>query len=332
MAVLVFSVFAAFAVPASAQAGTITVDQACIEQGTPETGGGFVSGSFTGAPTGEQIGQNIAITADRNPGDDWTHFGPANSFGFPMDEEGNGSFSFNLAQYYADLPDTVWVKGRYFDFGPRMWIPFAELEVPVCGRPDADGDGVRDPDDNCPTVSNADQLDQDADGVGNACDPDQDGDGFDDGEDNCALIANANQVDTDGDGIGDACDPFSGSTAGCRVTLGGHVSIDGERATFGGNAQAKTLTDVAGQLEYTDHGQAHPVKFKSLAVETVNCSAGSATIRGAGVASGASVTYRIDIGDNGEPGNADTYRVQLSDGYDSNLRTVSAGNVQVHTN
>ena len=37
--------------------------------------------------------------------------------------------------------------------------------------PDTDGDGVVDPDDNCPTVSNPDQGDADEDGTGDACEP-----------------------------------------------------------------------------------------------------------------------------------------------------------------
>jgi len=60
--------------------------------------------------------------------------------------------------------------------------------------------------DNCPTVSNANQLDTDNDGIGNICDTDDDGDGVLDGNDNCPLTPNANQLDTDGDGQGDACD------------------------------------------------------------------------------------------------------------------------------
>jgi hypothetical protein len=43
---------------------------------------------------------------------------------------------------------------------------------PVMVAPDNDGDGVRDPTDNCMTVANTDQRDADADGVGDACDPD----------------------------------------------------------------------------------------------------------------------------------------------------------------
>ena len=38
---------------------------------------------------------------------------------------------------------------------------------------------------------------------------DTDGDGIPDAQDNCPAVSNANQLDTDGDGIGDACDPIA---------------------------------------------------------------------------------------------------------------------------
>ena len=327
-AVLVFCGTAAFAVPASAQAASITVDQACIDVGSPETGGGLVSGNFSGAPYGPGYDPLGFVMAGHNPGDDQHNYGGQS---VTVDAEGNGTFSFNLASYYGSaLPDTLWVKLLVIDYSVQRWVAFAEVEVPVCGRDDTDGDGVANGGDNCPTHSNADQLDQDGDGVGNACDADQDGDGASDGADNCALIANSDQRDTDSDGIGDGCDPFPGSTAGCRLTLGGHIDIGGERATFGGNAQAKTLDEAAGELEYTDHGQTNPVKFKSLTVDSAICSGNVATIRGAGTADGQSVTYRIDVQDNGA-GSADTYRIQLSGGYDSGVRTLDTGNVQVHS-
>lgn len=81
----------------------------------------------------------------------------------------------------------------------------ATLEV-SCGPPDADQDGVPDDLDNCPLVANGDQVDQDVDGLGNACDDDLDGDGTDNDYDNCPSLANPDQGDLDGDGIGDDCD------------------------------------------------------------------------------------------------------------------------------
>jgi len=70
---------------------------------------------------------------------------------------------------------------------------------------DADGDGVEDGLDNCPSIANQDQLDTDDDGLGNACDDDDDNDGVLDVND--ALPLNASEsVDTDGDGIGNNAD------------------------------------------------------------------------------------------------------------------------------
>jgi hypothetical protein len=106
------------------------------------------------------------------------------------------------------------------------------------GRDDSDGDGIGDPDDNCPQNANAGQLDTDGDGQGDACDADDDGDGTADGPDNCDLTPNPGQLDTDGDGQGDACDsdddgdgvpdasdacPTQAATAanGCPSTSGG---------------------------------------------------------------------------------------------------------------
>ena len=71
---------------------------------------------------------------------------------------------------------------------------------------DVDGDGIANAADNCLLASNADQLDSDGDGAGDACDFDRDGDDIQDFADNCALTPNAEQADADGDYVGDACD------------------------------------------------------------------------------------------------------------------------------
>jgi len=66
----------------------------------------------------------------------------------------------------------------------------AEYEVIV----DSDNDGVPDSSDNCPTVPNPYQENDDGDAKGNVCD-------------NCRYAYNDSQQDSDGDTIGDACDP-----------------------------------------------------------------------------------------------------------------------------
>ncbi len=72
-------------------------------------------------------------------------------------------------------------------------------------EPDQDKDGVIDRIDNCPSVANPEQKDNNNNGIGDACE-DFDLDGILNYMDNCPELANFSQADTDKDGVGDACD------------------------------------------------------------------------------------------------------------------------------
>jgi probable HAF family extracellular repeat protein len=96
--------------------------------------------------------------------------------------------------------------------------------------PDADEDGIGDPDDNCPNDANPGQADSDDDDVGDFCDncpntantnqSDADGDEVGDACDNCPEVSNPDQADSDGDGVGDACPPACCGAAGPVTPLG----------------------------------------------------------------------------------------------------------------
>lgn len=133
------------------------------------------------------------------------------------------------------------------------------VQCPVAGYGDMDGDGDSDLCDNCPTVPNADQLDSDGDGLGDACDTDgqndADHDGVVDSADNCPSLWNPRQPDGDGDGRGDACDH-------CPQTVGGAwVDDEGCPAEIGPDYDRDGDVDQIDfarlQVCYSGQGQPH---------------------------------------------------------------------------
>ncbi|MEZ5031723.1 MAG: thrombospondin type 3 repeat-containing protein, partial [Saprospiraceae bacterium] len=105
---------------------------------------------------------------------------------------GTGDLSFAPNQYYTFVltinsgntivhltPNEVEVEGSaYFNgvFYAQADMKFIISQTQGCR--DADNDGVCDDDDNCPSLANADQADNDGDGEGDACDDDDDNDGI----------------------------------------------------------------------------------------------------------------------------------------------------------
>ena len=77
----------------------------------------------------------------------------------------------------------------------------------VCtSNKDEDKDGIDDNIDNCASEYNPEQLDDDTDGFGNACDVDIDNDGITNEEDNCKYVPNPIQEDYNKNDKGDACE------------------------------------------------------------------------------------------------------------------------------
>jgi MYXO-CTERM domain-containing protein len=111
---------------------------------------------------------------------------------------------------------------------------------------DIDMDGVTNADDNCFEVSNTDQVNMDADGLGDACDPcpadafdDSDDDGVCDSDDACPDDATASEEPCPSGSSG-----FQGDGFGDEV--GGDVSADGTVGSASVSASASASADGTG--------------------------------------------------------------------------------------
>ena len=150
-------------------------------------------------------------------------------------------------------------------------------------------------------------------------------------------------ADVDDDNMQDLGEPFDTATKtwtfpittpGCEVTItngGWIIAMNGDRASFGGNAKSDEDGNVSGQEEYQDHGPAEPFNLHGTPmVITCTNDATEATIFGEATINGTgSHTFRIDVKDFAEPGKGiDRYRIQV-ESYDSGDQTLEGGNVQI---
>lgn len=126
------------------------------------------------------------------------------------------------------------------------------------------------------------------------------------------------------------------STPGCELKIsdGGSITaLNGDHATFGGNAKVSLSGEASGQQTYQDHGPVQPLTFKALTVDAVICSDDrtEATLAGTGTVNGAGeFEYRIRLKDAGEPGTDDMYGIIIpAVGYASGDQMLDGGNVQI---
>jgi hypothetical protein len=159
-------------------------------------------GFFSNLPAGKQIGgaRNDANTigVNGNTGTDPLYVNAAgNDFhlakGSPAIDTGSNVSASGILEDADGTPRVVDGNGD----GTAV-VDKGEYEF---HGTDSDGDGTNDPSDPCPLDS---LNDQDGDGVcaGNAFNPPKIGK-----NDNCPSVSNSDQLNTDGDALGNACDP-----------------------------------------------------------------------------------------------------------------------------
>ncbi len=150
-----------------------------------------------------------------------------------------GTAAFTMREYSAGTNQCQWIA----DDDSSCAGPLQACKTTTEPNNDADNDGVLDGIDNCPNVANADQADNDNDGIGNVCDStpdgetsDSDSDGVSDSLDNCPLVANSEQLDSDADGVGDACDSTPNGDYQCtETTSSNYAHVQANRATTNGS-------------------------------------------------------------------------------------------------
>ena len=92
-----------------------------------------------------------------------------------------------------------------------------------------------------------------------------------------------------------------------------------------------SVEGAKGTVQYTDRGPSERFRVRSQAIDALACDGAAALITGVARIKGKSVDFTIDLVDGGNAGGEDTYRLQLSNGYDSGTQPLTAGNVQVRS-
>jgi hypothetical protein len=108
------------------------------------------------------------------------------------------------------------------------------------------------------------------------------------------------------------------------------VPNGGGRGVFSGHGSASAAGSATGKQQYMDRRAS--VRFRSRAMDSIACSPDRTRVLivGSGRTDGAPVDFRIELQDLGHAGRGvDTYRVVLSNGFDSGEHALAAGDIRI---
>jgi len=157
------------------------------------------------------------------------------------------------------------------------------------------------------------------------------------GTDNISAYADTNndnmqETGEPGDTATKTWSPPVSTPCTVKITTGGWITADnGDRANFGGNAQAATNGSLSGQEQFQDQGA--NVNMHSINVTSVSCPSptsaqifGTATINGSGA-----YNYTITVRDGASTNQPDQYGIKVGS-YSSGDHNLGGGQIDIHKN